>query len=118
MVLSEINERLSAFHTREGDEGEHAEGLWHENVGDGAIFGKIRFQIFLGDIFRHATHENATTQMRLRLLLKCMKECEERKGKKRKTERERKPRVDVTRARRRKEKAGKRKTKKIYNLFI
>ena len=69
MVFAQTDERLGAVGGGEGDEGEHAEGLGHEDVRDGAELGKIRLQIFLGDILRHATHEDTTTQMRLRLLL-------------------------------------------------
>ena len=70
MVLAEFNESAGALRVNKCNKGEHAEWLRYEDVRDRAISTKVLFKILLRDIFRDATNENATTQMRLRRLLR------------------------------------------------
>ena len=92
MILAEFNESGSAFRFSKGDEGEHAEWFGNEDIGYLAVFDEVRLEVFLRDIFRHATHENTTAQMWLRCLEEesAQAKSQGRKSERRKSRREQK----------------------------
>ena len=60
MVLAEFDEVGGALRVDEGDESEHAEGIRHEDVGDGAVFAEVRLQILFGDVLGDSADEDAS----------------------------------------------------------